>query len=57
MNLARYGALTFVLVLARATSVSAADFDDVVLLANEDHFAGNNDVWGFVGTNGREYVI
>jgi len=35
----------------------AADFQDVVLLANEDLFAGYNDVWGFVGTNGREYVI
>jgi choice-of-anchor B domain-containing protein len=33
------------------------DFDNVVLLANEDRYSGYNDVWGFVGTDGREYVI
>ena len=33
------------------------DFDNVVMLANRDIFAGYNDVWGFVGNNGHEYVI
>ena len=33
------------------------DSDNVVLLAHDDRFGGYSDVWGFVGTNGREYVI
>ena len=33
------------------------DFDHVVLLANENVAGGYNDVWGFVGSDGREYVI
>lgn len=33
------------------------DFDNVIMLSNQDQYSGYNDVWGFVGTNGREYVI
>jgi choice-of-anchor B domain-containing protein len=33
------------------------DFDHVVLLAQEHRFSNYNDVWGFVGSDGREYVI
>ena len=53
-------ALVFPLVLTvLADSVAAQVFssNDMVLLAREDHYAGYNDVWGFVGTDGHEYVI
>jgi choice-of-anchor B domain-containing protein len=33
------------------------DSDNVVLLANEDIYPGYNDVWGFVGSDAREYII
>jgi len=38
-------------------SAQVFDFDNVVLLAHRDEFEGYNDVWGFVGNDGREYVI
>ena len=31
--------------------------DNVVLLSHRDEFSGYSDIWGFVGNNGREYVI
>ena len=32
------------------------DSDNVVLLAHRDLYSGYNDTWGFVGTDGHEYV-
>ncbi|HMB70205.1 MAG TPA: choice-of-anchor B family protein, partial [bacterium] len=50
--------LAVLLTLAGAAPPEAADFNDVVLLSNENaFFGGYNDVWGFVGNDGREYVI
>lgn len=45
------------LVVAGPAAGQVFDSDNVVLLAHEDQFAGYNDVWGFVGTNGHEYII
>jgi choice-of-anchor B domain-containing protein len=33
------------------------DFDNVVMTAHRDLFPGYNDVWGFVGNDGHEYII
>ncbi|GJM44678.1 MAG: hypothetical protein DHS20C21_15200 [Gemmatimonadota bacterium] len=48
-----------VLVLAMAVPASSQifDFSNMVLLGRHDLYAGYNDVWGFVGTDGREYII
>lgn len=42
---------------AAPASSQVFDFDNVVMTARRDLFAGYNDVWGFVGTDGREYII
>lgn len=41
----------------RPASAQIYDSDNVVLLAHVDDHAGYSDIWGFVGNNGREYVI
>ncbi|GJM44822.1 MAG: hypothetical protein DHS20C21_16640 [Gemmatimonadota bacterium] len=43
--------------VALPTNAQIFDSDNVVLLSRQDHYTGYNDVWGFVGTDGREYVI
>ena len=45
------------LIASGPVAAQVFDCDNRVLLANEDLYTGYNDVWGFVGTDGREYVI
>jgi choice-of-anchor B domain-containing protein len=45
------------LALCPPASGQVFDFENAVLLAHRDEFEGYNDVWGFVGNDGREYVI
>jgi choice-of-anchor B domain-containing protein len=43
--------------LAPPASAQLFDFDNMVLLGRHDLYSGYNDVWGFVGTDGHEYII
>ncbi|HET9887064.1 MAG TPA: choice-of-anchor B family protein, partial [bacterium] len=45
------------LALASPASAQIYPSDNVVLLSHRDEFSGYSDIWGFVGNNGREYVI
>ncbi len=52
--------LAMILAIALPTSPAGAqifDFENMVLLGRHDNYEGYNDVWGWVGTNGREYVV
>jgi choice-of-anchor B domain-containing protein len=53
----RAAAALILLVLASPAAAQVFDFDNAVLLAHRDEFESYNDVWGFVGNDGREYVI
>ncbi len=50
-------AAALVLAFALPASAQLFDFDNVRLVARHDLYDGYNDVWGFVGTDGHEYVI
>ncbi|MCA9752715.1 MAG: choice-of-anchor B family protein, partial [Gemmatimonadetes bacterium] len=50
-------ALAASLLAPGAASAQVFDFDNMVLLARRDLYTGYNDVWGFVGNDGHEYVI
>jgi len=55
---ARTLALTFALLAAASPSAAQLfDFQNMVLLGRHDLYGGYNDVWGFVGNDGREYII
>src|SRR5262245_1240281 len=45
------------LVIAAPAFAQIYSSDNMVLLAHRDEFPGYSDIWGFVGNNGREYVI
>lgn len=49
--------LLAVLAFAVPAAAQVYDSDNMVLLAHRDDYSEYNDVWGFVGTNGREYII
>ncbi|MGQ0720309.1 MAG: choice-of-anchor B family protein [Candidatus Eiseniibacteriota bacterium] len=56
------GSVALAAVVAAAAMVGPApaqvyNFDNVVMYANRDLFPGYNDIWGFVGNDGHEYVI
>jgi choice-of-anchor B domain-containing protein len=42
---------------AGPASAQVFNFDNVVMYAHRDLYPGYNDIWGFVGNDGREYVI
>ncbi|MDP6461979.1 MAG: hypothetical protein QGH59_09380, partial [Gemmatimonadota bacterium] len=46
-----------VLLCAAILPAAAANFDSMVLLSRLDDYSAYNDVWGFVGNDGREYMI
>ncbi len=50
-------ALLPVLLLAAPVAAQLYDFDNMVLLSRLDDYGSYSDVWGFVGTDGHEYVI
>lgn len=50
-------AAALVLGLCVPAQAQLFDFDNMVLLGRHDLYDGYNDVWGFVGTDGREYII
>ena len=43
--------------IAAPASAQIFDSDNLIVLSRQHVAAGYNDVWGFVGTDGREYVI
>ncbi|MBZ0266969.1 choice-of-anchor B family protein [bacterium] len=50
-------AAAFVLAACIPAQAQLFDFDNMVLLGRHDLYDGYNDVWGFVGTDGREYIV
>ncbi len=45
------------LVAASPSPAQIYESDNTVLLSHRNEFSGYSDIWGFVGNNGREYVI